>query len=523
MFCFFLQTPAAMKSTDQKDDELPKAASEESSHVQPVPPAASTQLLNLMHQLEENGVQVALGDLETVPSDPVPPTNASAGTKRKRIPSDDLKHQKKKGTPTSSPSSSAVGNTHVEKPDQVQTNEAVIQPMQCAPALPQTLSISQINQITSTISSVIAQSVETNCTNKTPTPVVFPNQSKKATSPSESSLAAESHNQSKEIPTAKSQSVSSSPKAADPKTADPKTADPKTADPKAIEPKTAEPKAAEPKKSVTVPEKGKVGTTKSVVNASKTTEKPTEVTTSRPSENVRTYSRRDEASSKNTTPKSSLSVIPQGSGVAGRLPARTTESNQGKDAAATTTPSVSTPKTTSSSATAKQPPSTTATASRTISSNPILLRSHESSVRCVYICGSCAFTASEDGTVHIYDLTTNALSMRILGHTKPVTWLYAVALNTSSEALKAVKSTTDYLNHLTLITGSEDAYIRQFALDSGSLLHERFCQYPLTCAMGHKALAKLFVGTTEGTIFTYHPKINSVRINKFKVSWIFKK
>ena len=45
--------------------------------------------------------------------------------------------------------------------------------------------------------------------------------------------------------------------------------------------------------------------------------------------------------------------------------------------------------------------------SKTISTNPVFLRPHLKSVRCVQIYWPCAFTAAEDGTVHIYDLKTN--------------------------------------------------------------------------------------------------------------------
>ena len=251
-------------------------------------------------------------------------------------------------------------------------------------------------------------------------------------------------------------------------------------------------------------------------NAFKTTQKPA-VSSSRPLKNSRTSSRREESSTQKATPKLSK-VNAQPSEAASKLPAPATESNQAKDAAAATPP-VSTQRAANSPAPAKQPAPTAAC--ETISTDPILLRPHLTAVRCVHICGPCAFTASEDGTVHIYDLKTNSLSMRILGHTHPVTWLYGLSLNTSSEVLSTIKSTTEYLNHVTLITGSEDAHIRQFSLDSGSLIHERFCEHPLTCTAGHVAIAKLYVGTTVGAIFTYNPRINSIRINNFKVSQIF--
>ncbi len=79
--------------------------------VPPSPTGASTQLLTLMHQLEENGVQVALGELELeFPTDPVASTvsSSSVGTKRKRISVDEVSQLKRKTTPSSSPSRNAL-------------------------------------------------------------------------------------------------------------------------------------------------------------------------------------------------------------------------------------------------------------------------------------------------------------------------------------------------------------------------------------------------------------------------------
>lgn len=146
----------------------------------------------------------------------------------------------------------------------------------------------------------------------------------------------------------------------------------------------------------------------------------------------------------------------------------------------------------------------------------VFLPSHTTSVRCCFVNGPCIFTASEDGTVHVYDMATRTLSMRIRGHENPVTWLYAVSLNTPSDKLRTLNA-AEYLNQLNLITGSEDTYVRQFSLETGRLLHEKECSDALTCVAGHKLLGKLFIGSKEGHIFTYAPKANVLRTTSFRV------
>lgn len=465
-----------------------KTTNDDTSTVQATPTVASIQLLSLMHQLEENGVQVNLGDVElAVPLDPAPPVSAitSLGNKRKRITGDDSKQPKKKGTPTNSPSRNATGAQAVEKPDQLPANSLLIHPIQSnhTPGPLQTLSVGQVNQISSTISAVIAQSVEPNSEKKAASPLAHGGQSKKATT-SEISVAAESQTSSNESSMTKSHNVPSS----------------------AI-------KAMEPKKLTSIHEKTVAD--KSAPKTSQAVEKETYVTISRPAEAVRTYSRREDSTNQKTTPKPAP-VNTQSAGTNAKTP-RPAGSNQVIDLAATHPIPIEKATSCPVPAEIAPPPSLNASSSPD-SCNFVLLRSHQSSVRCVFICGPCAFTASEDGTVHIYDLMTNSLSMRILGHTKPVTWLYAASLNTPSEVLKTIRYTTEYLNHLTLITGSEDAHIRQFSLDSGALLHEKFCDFPLTCVVAHKLQSKLYVGTTEGTIYTYTPKLNALRANKFKAN-----
>ena len=239
-------------------------------------------------------------------------------------------------------------------------------------------------------------------------------------------------------------------------------------------------------------------TSSTAANASKSTQKPTDAN-SRSLENCRTSSRREESSTQKATPKPSK-VNAQPSEADSKLPAPATESNPAKDAACATT---------------------STSASETVSTDPVLLPPHLTAVRCKHIHGPSAFTASEDGTVHIYDLETNVLVKKISTHTDAVTWLYGISLKMSSEVLSTIKSTTEYLNNLTLVTGSEDKNIRQFALDSGALIHERFCNYTPTCESGTRTRRNL-VGTKEGVILSYDTQAKSImRINKFQVSYIF--
>nr|CAH0102923.1 unnamed protein product [Daphnia galeata] len=103
---------------------------EESSPVHPIPHANSTDLLYLMHQSEEKGVQIALTDAEVVSSLP---------NSHKRVHSVEENIPNKKMDYKASPDKLEKGSTNV----------AVFQPMHS----------------NSTISSVISQSVESSCPN----------------------------------------------------------------------------------------------------------------------------------------------------------------------------------------------------------------------------------------------------------------------------------------------------------------------------------------------------------------------
>jgi hypothetical protein len=86
--------------------------------------------------------------------------------------------------------------------------------------------------------------------------------------------------------------------------------------------------------------------------------------------------------------------------------------------------------------------------------------------------------------------------------------------------LSTLQSITEYLDNLTLITCSEDKYIKQYALNSGSLIHKRLCKYSPTCADGTNLREKLlYFGTKEGVISAYtFPKNTIKRIKKFQES-----
>ncbi len=52
--------------------------------------------------------------------------------------------------------------------------------------------------------------------------------------------------------------------------------------------------------------------------------------------------------------------------------------------------------------------------------------------------------------------------------------------------------------------------------------YERKCSHVSTCVAANKAVAKLYVGTKEGAIFTYNPSFNSIQKTKIQVTLFFK-
>lgn len=167
-----------------------------------------------------------------------------------------------------------------------------------------------------------------------------------------------------------------------------------------------------------------------------------------------------------------------------------------------------------------------APAQQTISANTDTSENlpHLMAVRCVNSCGPYVFTASEDGTVSIFQLNNRSFVKKIRVSTLPVTLLYGLSLSRPTEVLNSMlESITEYRDHFTVITGGEDGRIRQYALNTGSFICDKFCNFAVTCAdsEGTRARNLLYIGTEEGVIFTYNPQFNCMRLTKIKVSQIF--
>lgn len=143
--------------------------------------------------------------------------------------------------------------------------------------------------------------------------------------------------------------------------------------------------------------------------------------------------------------------------------------------------------------------------------DPIFFESHLAAVKSIAIFGCFAFTGSEDGAVHIYDLETSLLVKKIESQGTSVNWLHVVSSFAKSE---------NDLTNLTLFTGSDDGNIRKFSLESDSVVIQKACSYSLTCCAANKDNPNLFVGTRNGLVISYNPSKNSIRKTKIKVSLI---
>jgi len=116
---------------------------------------------------------------------------------------------------------------------------------------------------------------------------------------------------------------------------------------------------------------------------------------------------------------------------------------------------------------------------------------------------------------------TGLVVYRVVGHQHPVTWLFAVSLNADASTLKALsENSLEYLNQLHLITGSSDGYIRRFELrtadgESEPQPNELCCGFPVTCVAGSKNQECIYVGSSDGVIFTYNPKTIQIVKAKF--------
>ena len=105
--------------------------------------------------------------------------------------------------------------------------------------------------------------------------------------------------------------------------------------------------------------------------------------------------------------------------------------------------------------------------------------------------------------------------MRLTGHEEPITWLYAVLVRAPAKIINA--NIKNCLDHLDLVTGSEDGCIRQFTMRTGECRSELACNKSVTCVAGDSWSGKLYVGSVDGTIYTYNPKVITVEKVKFKV------
>ena len=148
------------------------------------------------------------------------------------------------------------------------------------------------------------------------------------------------------------------------------------------------------------------------------------------------------------------------------------------------------------------------------------LEPHKASVKqgAMLVKGPALFTAALDKIVHVYDLVTGDLVMRILGHPEAVTCLQSQTTSSlSKQQLDTIVNTGDYLEHINLITGSSDGYVRQFSLATGDLTSEVSCQHPVTCMVPSKYQGSLLIGSTRGFIYIYNAKQNSLKVANFQV------
>lgn len=417
------------------------------------PTEAPTQLLNLMQQLGENGVQVSIGDLAMdLPCDSVQ-SNAASGKKRKRSGGDSTKHLKRKSAQhdaqlvpdqvaDKTPESTSASSSKLVPPaacplPQLPVPPAAIPLPQLPVAIP--TEVHKSNQVSGNQNSAVV-------TDTDHLPPVLSSEPSSSVAPQEKSISNTQKPNYKTLPQTESNENQVTKTVPDPV----------------------------PKRS-----------------------------TSKGSFNVQ-------------LPKSSpvLSAVQtSSSGKSSPLPAA------GNELRITNVTSMAPSEATSSSRPVSsgnpQPSSKNPTPGKLR-----FMRAHKKCVKCIFISGPCIFTSSEDGTVHVYDMETKSLFMRILGHQDPVTWLYVVSPNLPSAKLRTITTAPEYLNHLNLITGSLDAHIRQFSLETGKLMYENRCPSPITSVAGHRMINKLYVGSKDGSILTYNPKFDTLGEVKIKVIFV---
>lgn len=406
---------------------------------------ASTQLLNLMHQLEENGIQVAIGESETSQESRAVDakntsvtTNTSIGQKRKRSTDEEANLPKRKLSVVSSTTS--TGTT--QAPEE-----------QSTPATSVSTSSSQTLVSSATVLPriVASYSISTETSTQTDSPVVDSNSNHlKATRIVETaSPTIQSDTPQKEQRNDSGKNDSKRPNLISSDTGTGKTLPPRN------KTKSNEPSKEQLPRPTDLNEK----------DSSKRNSRSTSLS------ETRTKSR-----SKDVSPSIKQINSPSRSG-------SLTTSNSSSQSAA--------------------------------SGELHYLERHLTRVLCIFSKGPCIFSCSEDKIVNVYDMKTSQLSMRILGHPKRVTWLFAFSVD--DVKCQSAKSTSEYLKYLCLITGSEDGHVREFSLDSGDLTKEVNSQQALTCFEEYGSAKKLFIGSKQGEIFAYSYKTKSLKRTAHKV------
>ena len=121
------------------------------------------------------------------------------------------------------------------------------------------------------------------------------------------------------------------------------------------------------------------------------------------------------------------------------------------------------------------------------------------------------------GTVLVHDVETGIRTMRLTGNEEPITWLYAVLVRAPVKTLHNATVST-FLDHFDLVTGSQDGCIRQLTMKTGECRAETSCAQALTCVTSDSKSGKLYIGSVDGTIYSYNPKAMTVDKVECKVN-----
>jgi len=112
---------------------------------------------------------------------------------------------------------------------------------------------------------------------------------------------------------------------------------------------------------------------------------------------------------------------------------------------------------------------------------------------------------------------TEIRAMCLIRHEESITWLHAVSVRGPVNSLSKATFAT-CLDHLDLVTGSLDGCIRQFTMKTGECRAETPCVSAVSCVTGDKRSGKLYIGSVDGTIYSYNPKAITVDKVKYKVN-----